>query len=309
MAWSTAQWKRLAVDVGLTITAIIFLSCSFWGVIKPQHRGFHCDDRTIKHAYHGDTITLGCLLTINLAIPLFVFIVVETWNYNGAGCSPLPTKGFRPFLRNLGRVSLDYFLGMVFTLYLTEFMKLLVSELRPHFMDTCRPNVNPIRCSEGYITNYTCSSSYSASIINDSFKSFPSGHASSSFYASIFLALYVHIRARKLVSRLVNPWLQLGFMSWGIYCSISRITDNRHHWWDVCIGAMMGAGVGYASVAMLTQWFRTPKRSLQAPVEDPGNKPANRISSGRLLSSTSSAEQKEAEETVAIKDLKSNHIR
>jgi phosphatidate phosphatase len=28
---------------------------------------------------------------------------------------------------------------------------------------------------------------------------------------------------------------------WAMVCSFTRITDHRHHWWDVLAGFMLGA--------------------------------------------------------------------
>lgn len=41
--------------------------------------------------------------------------------------------------------------------------------------------------------------------------------------------------------KLVALTLQILSIIFGIVCSITRITDHRHHWWDVACGAILGA--------------------------------------------------------------------
>lgn len=38
----------------------------------------------------------------------------------------------------------------------------------------------------------------------------------------------------------LRPWLQCMVSLWAITCSLTRIADNRHHWWDVVIGCVLG---------------------------------------------------------------------
>lgn len=42
----------------------------------------------------------------------------------------------------------DYALGMVFKLFIVDALKVLVGELRPHFLDTCQPDL-ALNCTIG----------------------------------------------------------------------------------------------------------------------------------------------------------------
>lgn len=67
----------------------------------------------------------------------------------------------------------------------------------------------------------------------------------------------------RLVLLLVKPWLQCLAVLWGIGCSLSRITDNRHHWWDVAIGSLLGLLFSLFTVRVLCNSFKPA--SLQLP--------------------------------------------
>lgn len=40
--------------------------------------------------------------------------------------------------------------------------------------------------------------------------------------------------------RLLKPFLISVCLTWCLVCSFSRITDRRHHWWDVLAGIVLG---------------------------------------------------------------------
>lgn len=51
---------------------------------------------------------------------------------------------------------------------------------------------------------------------------------------------YLQMRSPKIRSRMLIPTIQCIFLLYACLCSVSRITDNRHHWWDVLAGAKIG---------------------------------------------------------------------
>ena len=109
-------------------------------------------------------------------------------------------------------------LGQLLVLMLTEFSKSIVSEPRPHFWDTCKPNVTKEICDTGYcfvcffvcfffkplsrlishglsnvrsryIMDFSCTSNFTKNQILDAQKSFPSGHTSVSVFSSVFMVV------------------------------------------------------------------------------------------------------------------------
>merc|ERR1712123_84269 len=45
---------------------------------EPFHRGFFCDDKTIKHPYKEETISLGQVVLIWAGLSIFFILLVET---------------------------------------------------------------------------------------------------------------------------------------------------------------------------------------------------------------------------------------
>ena len=88
--------------------------------------------------------------------------------------------------------------------------------------------------------------------ISDAMKSFPSGHAQLSTHCAVFVILYVQSRIGTHFSSLWKHFLQMVFLVFALVCSLSRIVDKRHHWWDVLAGMLIGATFAYVTVSVFT---------------------------------------------------------
>ena len=85
--------------------------------------------------------------------------------------------------------------------------------------------------------------------IYDAMRSFPSGHAQLSTHCAVFVILYVQNRIGTHFSSLWKHLLQMAFLVFALVCSISRIVDKRHHWWDVLAGMLIGAVLAIVTVS------------------------------------------------------------
>ena len=137
------------------------------------------------------------------------------------------------------------------TIGFTDLTKMLVGEQRPHYLEKLT--------SDGL-----------ESATRDSV-SFPSGHASTSFNAGIFIFAYVlflYYRIRQVP--VTEPsWLWRELRSLYLYLAIlpvilagfigiSRIVDYHHHFWDVIAGALYGgffAGATFLSCIISNSAF------------------------------------------------------
>ncbi|KPJ09518.1 Putative phosphatidate phosphatase [Papilio machaon] len=104
-------------------------------------------------------------------------------------------------------------------------------------------------------------------ICNDPALSYPhTGDTFSiSFVAAVtvivpFLVWYLQRRAFSWRSRsvLAVPLLQTLAVLYAVVCALSRLTDRRHHWWDVLAGAVMGFLTLLYTVLVLCKNFSQP---------------------------------------------------
>lgn len=268
---------KFFLDLHIVLIVLVVSLLSYIGLFPIDKQGFYCNDETIRYDYRGDTIRMWVLLAVTIAVPVLVIMFVEYWrhcvtaedNYLLPTVSTIDPKTsssdnkrslvdraawMASYFRCCAGVYGTYFYGMVCLFALVEFLKIAVGELRPHFLDTCKPDFSRINCSNKYITEYTCMGEAPVYRLMDAYKSFPSGHAAGSVFMSLFLCFYVHKQVFPHPTYLSSSMLQAGFIFWAIYCSMSRIVDRRHHWWDVIAGFLIGIVI--ACYSALT-WLRT----------------------------------------------------
>ncbi|KAL7031438.1 hypothetical protein ACKWTF_007014 [Chironomus riparius] len=259
-------------------------------------RGFFCGDKSISFIRQKDTISIKTVILFGLAPILFMWIA--EFIFVDIDLDEGENNGLRCRLRKSWKKTLfwfkDYAVNLVFLLLMMDVTKVLVGEHRPHFLDTCRPDA-AINCTVGdFITDYECTnkniSSYS---LRDVSRSFPSGHASISTYASLFMIWYLQCRLPKLKSMFLVPFLQILLALWVSLCSVSRVTNHRHHWTDVIGGIILGVVCAMYTCYVLTNNFNRENDKLKPIKCNANGSSANdsRRSVRRLLSTISSKEE------------------
>ncbi|XP_066986498.1 phospholipid phosphatase 2-like isoform X2 [Macrobrachium rosenbergii] len=283
---------RLVLDVILYLSIFITALSSLFGPVPPPYFYISCDDPSIRRPYSKETVPTAMLISFTLVLPFIVMTAFE-WAVPPTcdGMSPL-RQGLRRSLRYLA----DLLIGFVFVYYITEIMKVITGEPRPHFWNVCAPNVTS-ECHQPYIriTWKDCTNPLGKSKrrVIDSMKSFPSGHATLSVFSTVFMVVYIKQRLWNKCSRLIAPWLQLMWVTWAIVCCQSRLWDNRHHWWDVLAGGLLGGFGCLLTLHYLSNWFIREEDCLENEVitADPNymrhNSRFSQTSVKRLISTTS----------------------
>lgn len=141
---------------------------------------------------------------------------------------------------------------------------------RPHFFDTCKPNTM-FNCTIGsYVEDFKCTNTEEVRWkVYDASWSFFSGHASAIVFSSFFVIWFVKLLwfsknmlrkfliIRYIEKRMKNNsiffvlFLQTSLACLSFYGAISRVIDNRHHWWDVLAGGIVGLITAYHTVSSL----------------------------------------------------------
>lgn len=136
-------------------------------------------------------------------------------------------------------------LGLVLSLSLTgaftQAIKITVGRPRPDIIDRCKPNAGTVDPVFGLSTAAICNQS-DRHILNDGFRSFPSGHSSLSFAGLTFLSLYIAGKMHLFDTRgyTHKAWIAFLPLLGAALVAISRTMDYRHHWQDVIAGSLLG---------------------------------------------------------------------
>jgi membrane-associated phospholipid phosphatase len=178
------------------VIALIAAVGGGWNYIKPFHRPFSLVDLSISNPYEVDeTIPTWLLIFIGLAVPAGIIFVVCLIFVPGPTASQGTPKSLiwkrKIWEWNTGWMGLAMSLATAFMI--TQGMKLLFGKPRPDLLSRCQPDLTRISESTvgGYgsgfnqlwvlVTSEICQQT-DDDILQDGFKSFPSGHASCKCY-------------------------------------------------------------------------------------------------------------------------------
>ena len=253
--------KALALQIGLDIAFILFVGFGFLAIkfgTEPYHRGFFCDDESIKHPVLDDTVSVALCVVVGLLLPAVVIVLLEFVLRENRVVSFLSprrgSKGRKSWMFVAYRNLVVFIFGMVVSQFLTELGKNSIGRLRPHFLTLCNPDFTQLTCGNGnYITDYVCQNE-DASMLKEARLSFPSGHSSFSMYCMLYIVLYIQFRVSTPKAIFLKPVVQLIFLSLGLYTCLSRVSDYKHHPGDVLAGAVLGVAVCVVTVMTQTDF-------------------------------------------------------
>ncbi|XP_063795363.1 phospholipid phosphatase 3 isoform X1 [Pseudophryne corroboree] len=233
--------------------------------IQPYHRGFYCDDESIKYpSKSGETINDIMLSVVGIIISILAIILGEFFRiyYLKAKSHSFIRN---PYVSALYKQVGCFLFGCAISQSFTDIAKVSIGRLRPHFLDICDPDFTRLNCTVGnYIEEYTCRGPPSK--VTEARKSFFSGHASFSMYTMLYLVFYLQSRFTWRGARLLRPLLQFTLLMMAFYTGLSRVSDHKHHPTDVLAGFAQGALVAYCIVFFVSDLFKTPKKSCPPPV-------------------------------------------
>lgn len=252
---------QLIIDFILTLLfGIASLLFEFGMLLKPRSVGFIRDDPNISKPYfEKETVPTWLLLVIFLPSSLIVIFIGETC----FKASKWVKSWYKALLIYL-HITLVFLFGLVSTNFVTVLGKIFVGALRPDFLSRCIPNYELISPSQKFITENICTGV--ASVIEEGRKSFPSGHSSISWYCAVFIVLYLEKRFPDLELVFLKPLLQLLPISIAIFVTATRLTDYRHHFLDVSVGAILGTLIAIWTIYILLH--KKSKKKIPAPEND-----------------------------------------
>lgn len=219
---------------------ITILLAGLLAIINDVHgfrREFSLTDTSIQHTYAVHERVPTWLLGV-LAVLIPALIIVGF------------SLGISRSVWDLHNGLLGFVLANALTLTITTIVKCTVGRPRPDLIDRCQPlagshNAEPY----GLVTDAICSVGVDNKTLRDGFRSFPSGHASTSFAGFTYLALYLagklHLFDRR--GHAVTAWLCGTPLMAAALIAISRTMDYRHHATDVIAGSLLGLVVAYWS--------------------------------------------------------------
>ncbi|KAL2269865.1 hypothetical protein VTJ83DRAFT_2049 [Remersonia thermophila] len=177
------------------------------GKIAPNKRPFSLDDRNIAFPYTvNETVPVWLLIIVGILVPIVIIAVICLIFVPGATVPPGTPKSliWRRKLWELHTGLLGLGLAVIAAWFITNTMKNLFGKPRPDLLSRCQPDLENLEkyiigglkglqgaTVAGQLVSPEICKNKDDHMLNDGFRSYPSGHSSSSAASLIYLSLFI----------------------------------------------------------------------------------------------------------------------
>jgi len=153
-------------------------------------------------------------------------------------------------------------ISVLTTCFLTDIFKDAIGRPRPDLIARCKPG--PTAPTTGLVTIDVCTET-DHHLLQDGWRSFPSGHSSFSFAGLGWLALFMASQSHSLRPRASHIVVMLcaAPLVGAALIAVSRLEDYRHDVFDVLCGSLLGLTVTYFT------WRRYYPSLLSSSCDEP----------------------------------------
>ncbi|KAF7714472.1 Uncharacterized protein PECH_004936 [Penicillium ucsense] len=213
--------------------------------IHPFHRMFSLDNRAIQYPFAvHERVPVGMCVLYAGVIP---FLIILIWSAT-----------LHPGVHKTQVTMLGLLVALMLTSFLTDVIKNAAGRPRPDLLSRCKPSRGT---AANALVAWTVCTESNEHILQEGWRSFPSGHSSFAFsglgYLTLFLCGQMHVlRPRTDLARCLVAFFPLLCAA---LIAISRLDDYRHDVWDVTCGGSLGMLIGWFSYRR----YYPPLRSTQ----------------------------------------------
>lgn len=226
--------------------------------VEPFHRMFFLDNINIQypHAEH-ERVPLTWLLIYAGAIPLAILLA---WSIV-----------FRPSIHKTHVTLLGLFISLILTSFTTDVIKNAVGRPRPDLLARCKPAKGT---QAHQLVTYKVCTETDQHVLQDGWRSFPSGHSSFAFaglgFLALFLAGQMHVfRPHTDLARCLLAFFPL---LGAALIAISRCEDYRHDVYDVTCGSLLGFFIAFFCYRRYYPPLRSSKCEVPFPPRGEGER-------------------------------------
>lgn len=220
--------------IALSLLLLIYIPLAL--LVTPFHRLFLLSDPLIQYPHAAiERVPPIHLLLYGLLLPL---AFITAW---ALLLRPDVNKVRATYLGLLGAV----FVATV----VTDILKNIAGRPRPDLLARCQPRPGTPR--DVLVDISVCSTPLTSHVLQDGFRSWPSGHSSFAFSGLGFLSLWLLGQTHAL--RPAPEGNLLAVLVAGVplmgaaLVGVSRTEDYRHHWSDVASGTVLGVVCAWGS--------------------------------------------------------------
>jgi membrane-associated phospholipid phosphatase len=171
--------------------------------LSPNHHAFSLVDPSISYPFHNDTISIGVVALVSAVAPVIIIAII-TFLFVPGPTVPKGTPQSLVWRRRLWELHASW-LGLATSLaaawFITNGLKNLLGKPRPNMLGRCQPDLDNIAAhvvggvltatSDGRLVTSSICMNPDKSIVDEGFRSFPSGHSTISSAGLVYLSLFL----------------------------------------------------------------------------------------------------------------------
>ncbi|CRG90133.1 hypothetical protein PISL3812_07174 [Talaromyces islandicus] len=284
---------RVVISYIFDYVIIIAFAIGFYILdrIEPYHQHFSLDNKSLQYPYAvHERVTIQEALLISILSPIII-VAVYTLLIDGLFSHHKPVTDHtgrrkltgpyrlkdRLWELNCGILGLLLSQGLAFVI--TQVLKNACGKPRPDLIDRCQPAPGSQDLPVFGLSNSTICHGDPA-LIKDGFRSWPSGHSSSSFAGLFYISLYLGGKMHIMDSR-GEVWKAIIVMIptlGAALIAVSRIMDARHHPFDVITGSLLGVAMAWAAYRQYFPPLSEPwKKGRAYPIRSWATEPTRHV--------------------------------
>lgn len=225
--------------------SILIVFMIYGTVLAPRYHEFLLLDTSLMYSYKSENetvIPLYMLILIAVVLPIIQFVFCSIYNRNTLSTARKVWDIFSGLMALCG--------SMATQLMITCILKNICGLPRPDLISRCQPMQTDIAKYGQLATVEICEAfaggpGPSAYILQEGFRSFPSGHLSTVFCGMVLTSLNIAGKLQIFDKRGISFKVLLAISPIMVACFVSctRISDNRHFLRDVIGGSIIGSHV------------------------------------------------------------------
>ncbi|EHA57931.1 hypothetical protein MCOR27_007125 [Pyricularia oryzae] len=174
------------------------------GILPPNHRPFQLENHNISFPFtEKETVPMVLAAILNTGLPIIIVSFIALVFVPGSTVPPGTPKSmiWRRKLWELHTGLLGLALSVVGAWFVTNAMKNMFGKPRPDLISRCQPDLENVAkyvvggiantTSNGQLVSHLICKNPDSAQLEDGFRSFPSGHSSSSSAGLLYLSLFI----------------------------------------------------------------------------------------------------------------------
>lgn len=171
--------------------------------VEPYHRPFSLLNLEISNPYIHESISTSTLVLVSLAAPALLIAIITLVFVPGSHVRRVSTRTQVAKLKlwELEKGLAGLCLSLAVAFFVTQGMKNIFGKPRPNLLDRCKPDLSNIAehvvggfgqdiSARWTLVDVSICTQTDADLLNDGFRSFPSGHSSWSWSGLLYLTLF-----------------------------------------------------------------------------------------------------------------------